>query len=70
MKTTKSRLFNIIIVCSVTVNLAAIGALCYIANINNKTDSLRASLDKPVIIYAPKAFAKPLTTALLTASAK
>ena len=70
MKTTKSRLFNIIIVCSVAVNLAAIGGLCYIASVNNKTDSLRASLDKPVIIYAPKAFTKPMTTALLTASSK
>ena len=70
MKTTKSRLLNTIIVSSIAVNVAVIGALCYIANINNKTDSLRASLDKPVIIYAPKAFAKPMTTALLTASAK
>ncbi len=71
MKTTKSRLFNIIIVCSVAVNLAAIGTLGYIASVNIKSDNLRASLEKPVIIYAPKAFAKPMTTALLdTASAK
>jgi len=71
MKTTKSRLLNIIIACSLVVNLAAIGGLCYIAGINIKTDSLRASLEKPVIIYAPKAFAKPMTTASLdTASAK
>jgi len=71
MKTTKSRLFNIIAACSVAVNLAVIGTLCYIASVNSKTDSLRASLEKPVIIYAPKAFTKPMTTALLdTASAK
>ena len=71
MKTTKSRLFNIIIVCSVAVNLAAIGGLCYIGSLNSKSDRLRASLNTPVIIYAPKAFTKPETTALPdTASAK
>jgi hypothetical protein len=71
MKTTKSNLINTIIVCSVAVNLAAIGGLGYIASINSKTDRLQASLYTPVIIYAPKALAKPATTALLdTASAK
>jgi hypothetical protein len=68
MKTTKSRLLNIIIVCSIGVNLAAIAGLGYIAQINNKTDLMVASLNTPVVIYVPKVSAKPETTALADAA--
>jgi hypothetical protein len=65
MKTTKSRLLNIVIACLIGVNLAAIVGLGYIAQINSNTERMIASLNAPVVIYAPKALAKPEMTAMV-----
>ena len=70
MKTTKSRMVNIIIVCSIAVNLAAVSGLCYIASVDSKSDRMDASLDLPVIIYAPKSVKLETTAMLETSPAK
>jgi hypothetical protein len=65
MKTTKSSLFNVIIVCSIAVNLAAISTLCYIASVDSKVDRISAALLAPVCIYTPKTVASSMPAILV-----
>ncbi len=63
MKTTKTRLFNLIITCSIAVNLAIISALCYIATIDSKAERSKVALASPVLIYVPKTSTSPAAAA-------
>ena len=65
MKTNKSSLFNVIIVCSLAVNLAAISTLCYIASVDSKVDRISTALLAPVFIYTPKTVASSTPAAFV-----
>jgi hypothetical protein len=59
MKTTKTRLFNIVIACSIAINLTIVSTLCYIASVNSKIDRFSVAMTSPVLIYAPKTSTSP-----------
>ena len=54
MKTTKQRLLSIIIASSIAINLVMLGALGYIASLDNVDARLESSMKAPVFILVPK----------------
>jgi len=55
MKTTRKRLWNIIIAMSVGINLVMLGGLGYIASIHSHVKSVYSAMNLPVVVYVPKA---------------
>jgi len=54
MKTTKQRLFNIIITMSVAVNLVLLVGISYLAMMDIHVKQVYTAMNTPVVVYAPK----------------
>jgi hypothetical protein len=54
MKTSKRRLWNVVITMSVVVNLALLAGLGYIASLNDHVDRICSRMNLPILIYVQK----------------